>query len=168
MKEAKFKLKIQLMSTYVGEILSKRLEKMGKTQGWLAEKAGVSNNAVSKWIKTGKISRVNAVTVASLLQVSLDDLLSDGIAPPADGEQKPPLPTRFKLPSAPRSDSDHVHADVLAELNVISQREAQLLNWFRMATEDSKGIIEDVARSIEKSPLTSVVDNQTKGNLSGA
>ncbi|OYO29180.1 LexA family transcriptional regulator [Janthinobacterium sp. PC23-8] len=58
-----------------GQTIKSRLSALGKTQGWLAERADVSHNAVSKWIKTGKISRENAILVAQALSCSVDELL---------------------------------------------------------------------------------------------
>ncbi|MDE2441083.1 MAG: helix-turn-helix domain-containing protein [Betaproteobacteria bacterium] len=50
---------------------------MGKTQAWLAEQVGVSDNAVSKWIRTGQISRENIPKVARLTGLYPDELLPD-------------------------------------------------------------------------------------------
>lgn len=60
---------------HAGHVIKKRLEQLGLTQAWLAEKAGVSAYAVTKWIQTGKLSRDNAVVVAELLGISVDHLL---------------------------------------------------------------------------------------------
>lgn len=71
----------------LGQTIKSRLSALGKTQGWLAERADVSHNAVSKWIKTGKISRENAVLVAQALSCSVDELLLgdvDDLAPETD------------------------------------------------------------------------------------
>jgi len=69
---------IQPMNTKLGLNIKNRLEDLDKTQMWLAEKVGVSNNAVTKWIATGKISRDSAVKAASALGLSIDQLLGDG------------------------------------------------------------------------------------------
>lgn len=74
----------------LGQTIKSRLSALGKTQGWLAERADVSHNAVSKWIKTGKISRENAVLVAQALSCSVDELLLgdvDDLAPEKDAGQ---------------------------------------------------------------------------------
>ena len=79
----------------LGQTIKSRLSALGKTQGWLAERADVSHNAVSKWIKTGKISRENAVLVAQALSCSVDELLLgdvDDLAPETDAGQSH-LPT---------------------------------------------------------------------------
>jgi len=72
--------------TYLGNTIKTRLSDLGKTQTWLAETTEVSNNAVSKWIKTGKISRENALVVAGALGIGVDRLLTEQappVAPPA-------------------------------------------------------------------------------------
>lgn len=56
--------------------MRRRLDELQMTQAQLAEQAGVSPYAVTKWIQTGKISRENAVIVAGLLDISLDELLT--------------------------------------------------------------------------------------------
>lgn len=63
--------------TKLGNAIRARLQELSKTQGWLAAELGVSNNAVSKWIKSGKISRENALAAARLLEVSVEVLLGE-------------------------------------------------------------------------------------------
>lgn len=65
------------MENLIGIFIKTRLKELKQTQGWLAEKAGVSNVAVTKWIKSGKISRENAVVVADILNTSIDKLLGN-------------------------------------------------------------------------------------------
>lgn len=67
----------------------------------------------------------------------------------------------------PRAEAQ-VNADVLAEMNVITPREAQLLNWFRMCGDDSKEVIEATARAVEKLPLTAIRDDQAQSGSAGA
>jgi transcriptional regulator with XRE-family HTH domain len=64
------------MVTTLGEVIIEALERLGKSQLWLAGEAGVSAQAVTKWIQTGQISRENAIQVAPILGVSLDALLA--------------------------------------------------------------------------------------------
>lgn len=59
----------------LGNEITGALERLGKTQGWLAESVGVSNTAVTKWIIEGQISRINAAKVARVLGISIDQLL---------------------------------------------------------------------------------------------
>jgi transcriptional regulator with XRE-family HTH domain len=59
----------------IGKTIKARLKELGKTQVWLAEAAGVSNTAVSNWIKKGTIARENAAAVADLLGITLDELI---------------------------------------------------------------------------------------------
>lgn len=63
------------MENSIGKYIKTRLKELKKTQGWLAEKVGVSNVAVTKWIKYGTVSRENAVSAAEALQCSIDKLL---------------------------------------------------------------------------------------------
>lgn len=63
------------MENSIGKYIKTRLKELKKTQGWLAEKVGVSNVAVTKWIKYGTVSRENAVIAAEALQCSIDKLL---------------------------------------------------------------------------------------------
>lgn len=63
------------MENAIGQIILARLKELEKTQAWLAEKAGVSNTAVTKWLKSGKISRNSAIKVAIALNISADLLL---------------------------------------------------------------------------------------------
>jgi plasmid maintenance system antidote protein VapI len=63
------------MTSQLGKNIKNRLATLDRTQEWLAEQLGVSKNAVSKWIKTGQISRDNAVAAAKVLRLSSDQLL---------------------------------------------------------------------------------------------
>jgi phage repressor protein C with HTH and peptisase S24 domain len=56
--------------------LKSRLSERGLTQEGLAEQIGVSKAAVSGWIKTGKISRANAIKMAQVLNVSTDEVFA--------------------------------------------------------------------------------------------
>ena len=73
---------------------------MKKGQAWLAEKTGVSINAVSKWTKTGKIARKNVPVIALALGISVDELLNGkGAAHAASNVTniyKRPTQTRFE------------------------------------------------------------------------
>lgn len=77
----------------IGKVIVRELRRLGQTQAWLAEQAGVSENAVSKWIATGKISRTNVPKVASLLEVSSDQLLSPSETDELDREWRLLSPT---------------------------------------------------------------------------
>lgn len=57
----------ETMTTELGDYIKSRLRAIKKTQGWIAEQLDVSDNAVSKWIKTGKISRSNFIKLLPLL-----------------------------------------------------------------------------------------------------
>lgn len=79
----------------LGKVITSRLETLDHTQAWLAERVGVSENAVSKWIITGKISRANSIKVAAALHISLSELLSEHPTPDLD-ERWHALPTSLK------------------------------------------------------------------------
>lgn len=68
----------------LGKTIKSRLKALGETQSWLAEKIGVSENAVSKWIKTGEISRENIKPAADALQISVAQLLDPNPIPDMD------------------------------------------------------------------------------------
>ncbi len=80
----------------LGARIKNRLEHLGRDQAWLAEKAEVSNNAVSKWMWVGQISRKNAQKVADILGISIDALLGGASAAPEMPEGAIPV-TRTKI-----------------------------------------------------------------------
>lgn len=79
----------QPMVNTVGNLIKSGLSRMGKTQAWLAEEVGVSDNAVSKWIRTGQISRENIPKVARLLGLYPDELLPGADPSPRAEPAKP-------------------------------------------------------------------------------
>ncbi len=94
--------KIQPMDTNLGKIIKDRLDELRQTQSWLAEQVGVSNNAVTKWIATGKVSRVNAVKIAQVLKISTDVLLgaadkNQNIASIGNTEKGPDIKGEYPL-----------------------------------------------------------------------
>ncbi len=60
----------------LGRTIVDRLNELKQNQAWLAEEVGVSEQAVSKWLNTGKISRANAIKTAASLDISVDQLLN--------------------------------------------------------------------------------------------
>lgn len=48
------------------------LKRLQKTQEWLAGELDLSNNAITKWKQSGKISRHNAERVSGLLNIPLN------------------------------------------------------------------------------------------------
>lgn len=83
-----------MMTTELGDYIKSRLKAIKKTQGWVAEQLEVSDNAVSKWIKTGKISRENFIKLLPLLG------------------GKPPLLGDFIEGEAIRVDEEKIHVSV--------------------------------------------------------
>lgn len=70
-----FHAKMPAMNSSLGKIIKSRLTDLRRTQEWLADECGVSKNAVSKWIRDGKISRKNAIAAAKALDLTADQLL---------------------------------------------------------------------------------------------
>lgn len=68
------------MVTTLATVISDALERLGKSQMWLAEQVDVSPQAVTKWMQTGQISREKATEVARALGMSIDELLG-GVSP---------------------------------------------------------------------------------------
>jgi hypothetical protein len=115
------------MDNPVGKIIKQRLRSLKKTQGWLAEEAEVSNTAVSKWIRTGKISRENAIVVAQILEISLDDLVGSSSESTVDG------------PSM--------------SLVYVDREELRLLTAYREATEMGQALISAAADGAPRKAL---------------
>ena len=65
----------QPMVSEVGQVIRDALRVERRTQAWLAEECGVSENAVSKWIRTGKISRENLARLSKALRLPIDSLV---------------------------------------------------------------------------------------------
>lgn len=68
----------------LGKTIKAQLKKLGKSQSWLAEQCGVSEQAVSKWIKTGEIARENIKPAADALEISVAQLLDPQPTPELD------------------------------------------------------------------------------------
>jgi transcriptional regulator with XRE-family HTH domain len=68
----------------LGKTIKSRLKALGRTQAWLAEQIGVSDNAVSKWVKTGEISRENSIECAAALGIGVAQLLDQNPIPELD------------------------------------------------------------------------------------
>jgi transcriptional regulator with XRE-family HTH domain len=71
------------MTEKVGKKIAAALTRLEKSQGWLAGEMGVSDNAVSKWVRSGKVAKTNIPKLAQLLGLSVDQLLSDTAEPVA-------------------------------------------------------------------------------------
>lgn len=91
------------MVNKLGTYITDGLARLHKTQGWLAERIGVSDNAVSKWKKTGRISRENFFTLVSILGTSGAPHLSE--IEPANTEGNPESPPEYvDLPAGIRGE----------------------------------------------------------------
>lgn len=108
----------------IGKIITDRLKALQReqrdagssakrNQAWLAEELGVSDNAVSKWKKSGQIKSENIPSVAKALGISIDHLMSDG-------------------------DSSSAQAAVATKLERLDSDEAEMLRIFRETTDDGR------------------------------
>lgn len=117
----------------LGRIIRARLLELGETQEWLAEQVGVSKNAVSKWIRDGKVSRANAIEAARVLKLTSDQLLLGSpltdVSPPAE--------------------------TTLERVNV---EEKRLLELYRQATRDGKLMIHGAATVAPKNSVFGALD----------
>lgn len=69
------------MVNVTGMQITEALTRLGQTQTWLAEKMGVTDAAVHKWISTGQIGRDRLVDLARLLGLTVDQLLTGEPSP---------------------------------------------------------------------------------------
>jgi transcriptional regulator with XRE-family HTH domain len=111
--------------TEIGKTIKARLKELGKTQGWLAEAAGVSNMAVSNWVKTGSIARENATIVADVLGITIDMLLNGARASEAARESRSDLvkldPIQRRILALYSKADDRGKLDMLAALEEIAK-----------------------------------------------
>lgn len=117
----------------LGKIIRARLLELGETQEWLAEQVGVSKNAVSKWIRDGKVSRSNAIEAARALRLTSDQLL---LGHPLT-DVSPPAETTLE-----RLDAD----------------EKRLLELYRQSTRDGKLMIYGAATVSPKDRALGLID----------
>lgn len=62
----------------IGEQINDAIDRKGLTQAFIADRLQVSNNAVSKWIKTGKVSKKNIPLLCQLLELDAGIFLGSG------------------------------------------------------------------------------------------
>jgi transcriptional regulator with XRE-family HTH domain len=126
------------MTSALGKTIKQRLKSLGKTQGWLAEEAGVSNTAVTKWIANGRISREKSVSVAEILGLSLDEFLIEGADHAARKAENQSL-----------------------SLVYVDEAELKLLTGYREATATGKQLIRI---AIESAPKSESLELLTRAN----
>jgi hypothetical protein len=114
----------KIAESAVGRVIAARLKEMGKPRQWLAEKTGVSNGAVTHWVKTGQIGRDSALSVAMALGVSVDELYGQ------------------EAPAAKPSEE--------MSLEWISTRERQLLTNYRQCNDMGRQMIDLTANGAPK------------------
>jgi len=120
---------------HAGHVIAEGLERLQRNQVWLARECGVSANAVTKWIRTGQISKDNAVKCAEVLHIPLNDLLT----PVPNGEDSIGRTT-------PRLRSIVFHKVRVNEsptvLMHLDASELEIINTYRKATAESRLLIE--------------------------
>lgn len=79
------------MNSPTGQIIKTRLDELEQTLEWLGGRAGVSINAVSKWIKTGQIARDKILPIADALEITADELLRGELGPREPRNEAPRL-----------------------------------------------------------------------------
>lgn len=128
-------------------------EAKGIKKSAFAKMVGVSPPTVTDWEngETKMIEGANLVKVCSLLGITSQWLI--------DGDES------FS-PASPPTIYDRVDGRnktaPMVELGLLTEREARLLDLFRMCTEDSKGILEISAQALEKLPLLSIGNDKTQ------
>jgi transcriptional regulator with XRE-family HTH domain len=75
-----------MVKSSVGIAIKEALLLLGESQRWLAERVGVSDNAVSKWVKSGKLDKKHIPLVSEVLHLSVEVLIG---ASPSAGRTSP-------------------------------------------------------------------------------
>lgn len=112
--------------SHIGSLIKNRLKELGKNQSWLAAEVGVSDNAVSKWIKTGNISRENIANISRILGIQVGLFMGAAASDPEKVKQLygaiPGLsPEESTLVESYRAASAEIKAAVLSVLRIIDQ-----------------------------------------------
>ncbi|MGL6245681.1 helix-turn-helix domain-containing protein [Pseudomonas sp.] len=107
------------MTTELGDYIKIRLKALKKTQGWLAEKTNVSNNAVSKWVKTGKISRENFLLIIPMLGGSVPTLTTSSDDNPVASLVSEPHAPEYLKHRPINNQRDQDTAELLAIANML-------------------------------------------------
>lgn len=116
------------------ENLKKIISQKGTTQREVAEKLGVTETTVSRYVTTGPKGRTpnveSLVALAQILNVSLDTLV--GVEPPATARQAPDVKILLSA----------------YEKATIDQREAiwSMMNAFQLLTTEQKLVVEAVTQ----------------------
>ena len=110
----------------IGYLIKRRLEDLGKNQSWLAAEAGVSDNAVSKWIKSGNMSRESIANISRILGIPVGLFVGAAASDPEKVKRLygaiPGLSLEeSKLIESYRAASPEIKAAVLSVLRIIDQ-----------------------------------------------
>lgn len=143
-------------------------------QAALALAAEASKSVVNQWL-AGKIKSMD-ITYALAIEKRLgynhiwlmtgkgERKINEGstrLTGQQSTEREAEAPARLPKTESP------VSADVLAGIGFITEDEARVLNFYRMATERGQMLIEAAANGAPKRQLTAVDRDQTKRRLAG-
>lgn len=129
----------------------------GITQSELAHRAKVAQSTIASWENGARESGRKITALAEPLDV--DELwLATGKGTPYRQARQVELATTQQAPGLP----DQLQAQIL--LGHLSEREAVLIHKHRMATEDGRRLIEDMADAAPKEELFIVHDKAQSQN----
>jgi transcriptional regulator with XRE-family HTH domain len=133
------------MSENVAKTVRESLRALGKNQQWLADELEVSVNAVSKWCRTGQISRDKIPKVAALLQRPLSDFF------PNAPELRPAPGIDLDEPdTATAGTSEQRALDKDSHLERVNSQECELLRFFREGSDEARAALLNNARLLAK------------------
>lgn len=104
------------------------MKAIGMSRAWLAEKVGVSIAAVSKWMTDGRVARDNVPRVAEALGLTTDQLLGVGT-----------------VTTGPET----------TWLERVSADEKEMLELYRLCSEEGRLMLKGAAREGSKAPVIS-------------
>lgn len=130
------------MSEQIAKRVKDRLQALGKKQQWLADELNVSINAVSKWTRTGQISRQNIPLVAKKLGLPISDLVASHIEPADQGARQPDNLVELGADE---------HRSAPTSLERVDAEELHLLRCFRECSDEARSILISHATLLAKS-----------------
>lgn len=110
----------------IGYLIKRRLKDLGKNQSWLVAEAKVSDNAVSKWIKSGNMSRESIANISQILGIPVGLFIGASASDPEKVKRLygaiPGLSLEeSRLIESYRAASAEIKAAVLSVLRIIDQ-----------------------------------------------
>lgn len=142
------------------------------SQSALARASGIPQPTINRILKGAGARGPETNTLVKLAEACnvRFEWLSSGVGPASrtaeDAQhQAPALSVAEATPARRMLRGDLAKLEPLVALGVLSEREAQLVSWFRMATESGRTVIESAAMAVKKSQLSAVVDDQPQDGL---